>query len=147
MLVQISGWRQFLVDGEKYLAWAVRAAARRRDVFTPGLICNVTAMAIEKYLMGFLMHRGALAENHTMRDLLFAVEQVVGQQSQFANDFQYIDSLQNICSLEVCPRNDPSWEDIPRVLACGELVRAFVAQILPAGMQEKLTQADKPAQE
>jgi hypothetical protein len=146
MLVRITGWRQYLADGEKYLAWAVGAAARRRDVFTPGIIYNVTAMAIEKLIMGFLMHHGALAENHTMRDLLSALEQVAGPQPQFADDFRYIDSFQDICDLEGYRRRDPTWEEIPRVLACGELVKTFVAR-LPAGKREELAQAVDMARE
>ena len=128
MLVRITDWHKYLGDGEKYLAWAQGAAAKRRDVFTPAIIYNVTAMAIEKFLMGLLMYHGTLAENHTMRDLLDAVERVAGPQQQFAEDFRYLDAFQDICSLDAYQRHDPTWEDIPRILACGAQVSEFVAQ-------------------
>ena len=128
MLVRITDWHKYLGEGEKYLDLAQGAAARRREVFTPNIIYNVTAMAIEKYLMGLLMYHGTLAENHTMRDLLDAVERVAGPQPQFAEDFRYLDSFQDICSLENYRCSEPTWEDIPRILACGERVSDFVSQ-------------------
>lgn len=128
MLVRITDWHKYLGEGEKYLALAQGGAAKRREVFTPDIIYNVTAMAIEKYLMGFLMYHSTLAENHTMLDLLDAVERVAGPQPQFAEDFRYLDSFQDICSLEHYRRSEPTWEDIPRILACGVQVSDFVAQ-------------------
>jgi hypothetical protein len=128
MLVRITDWHKYLGDGDKYLAWAQGAAAKRRDVFTPVIIYNVTAMAIEKFLMGLLMYHGTLAENHTMRDLLDAVERVAGPQPQFAEDFRYLDAFQDICSLENYQLHDPTWEDIPRILACGAQVSDFIDQ-------------------
>ncbi|MHB8808996.1 MAG: hypothetical protein ACYC9M_03150 [Desulfobulbaceae bacterium] len=128
MLVRITDWHKYLGEGEKYLAWAQGAAARRRDVFTPNIIYNVTAMAIEKLLMGLLMYHGTLAENHTMRDLLDAVERVAGPQPQFAEDFRYLDAFQDICSLEAYRCSEPTWEDIPRILACGAQVSDFVSR-------------------
>ena len=128
MLVRITDWHKYLGEGDKYLACARQAATRRREVFTPNIIYNVTAMAIEKFLMGLLMYHGTLAENHTMRDLLDAVEQVAGPEPQFADDFRYLDSFQDICSLEAYQRHEPTWEDIPRILACGAQVSDFVAR-------------------
>lgn len=126
MLVRITDWHKYLGEGEKYLALAQGAAAKRRDVFTPNIIYNVTAMAIEKFLMGLLMYNGTLAENHTMGDLLSAVERVAGPQPQFAEDFRYLDSFQDICSLDTYRCSEPTWEDIPRILACGVQVSDFV---------------------
>lgn len=128
MLVRITDWHKYLGDGDKYLACARQAATKRREVFTPNIIYNVTAMAIEKFLMGFLMYHGTLAENHTMRDLLDAVERVAGPQPQFAEDFRYLDSFQDICSLDTYQRHEPTRDDIPRILACGEKVRAFIVR-------------------
>ena len=128
MLVRITDWHKYLGEGEKYLALAQGAATRRREVFTPNIIYNVTAMAIEKLLMGLLMYHGTLAENHTMRDLLDAVERVTGPQPQFAEDFHYLDSFQDICSLDAYRRSDPTWENIPRILACGAKVSDFIDQ-------------------
>lgn len=128
MLVRITDWSKYLGEGEQYLALARGAATRRREVFTPNIIYNVIAMAIEKYLMGLLMYHGTLAENHTMGDLLSAVERVVGPLPQFTESFRYLDSFQEICSLETYQCREPTWEDIPRILACGEQVSDFVAQ-------------------
>lgn len=126
MLKRLTEWPLYLEDGEKYLQVSLRAADSSRGVFTPAIIYNVTAMAIEKLLMGFLMYHGTLPENHTMQDLLAAVERVAGPQPQFAESFRYMDSFQEICSMEGYQRREPTWEEIPAILACGRKVRQFI---------------------
>lgn len=132
MLVQITGWRQFIREGEQYLKCARNAAAQGREVFTPVILYNLTTMAIEKFLMGFLMYHGTMADNHTMGDILDSVERITGPQPQLAEDFRYLDSLQEICDLDAFKRRDPRPEEIPQILACGAKVRAFTVQAVPA---------------
>ncbi|MBA3014113.1 MAG: hypothetical protein KKD63_15000 [Proteobacteria bacterium] len=125
MLVQITGWRQYMEDGEKFLACAINAATMRRHIFTPAILYNINAMAIEKFLMGFLMCHGALAENHTMVDILRSVEHIAGPQPELANEFRYLDSFQEICDMDAFNRRDPEWDEVPRMLECGVMVKEF----------------------
>lgn len=131
MLVQITGWRQYIREGEQYLRCAVNAAEKRPGVFTPVILYNLIAMAIEKFLMGFLMHHGALAENHTMIDILRSVEKIIGPQRQMAEDFRYLDSFQEICDIDAYNRREPTMDEIPRILACGVKIQAFTFQGIP----------------
>jgi len=131
MQVHISGWRQFIKEGEQYLACAQKAQSKRREVFTPAILYNLTTMAIEKFLMGFLMYHGAMADNHTMIDILHSVERITGPQPQLAEDFRFLDSFQEICDLDAFNRRDPLPEEIPLILACGAKVRAFTVQAVP----------------
>jgi HEPN domain-containing protein len=126
-LVQISDWREFIEDGEKYLRTAIHAAKKRREVFTPEILYNLTAMAIEKYLMGFLMYHGDMADNHTMRDLIESVERHVNMQPDLAESLLYLDSFQEICDLETYNRRAPSIEEIAKILAIGQDIKGFVA--------------------
>ncbi len=135
MLVHITGWRQFIKEGEQYLNCAQNAVRKEREIFTPGILYNLTAMAIEKFLMGFLMYHGALADNHTMTDILNSVERITGPQPGMAEEFRYLDSFQEICDLDAFTRRDPYPEEIPRILACGATVRAFAL----AGVKPKVT--------
>jgi len=131
MLVQITGWRQYIREGEQYLKCAVKANEKRREVFTPVILYNLIGMAIEKFLMGFLMHNGALAENHTMIDILRSVEKITGAQPQMAEDFCYLDSFQEICDIDAYNRREPTRDEIPRILACGIKIQAFTWSAIP----------------
>ena len=134
MLVQITGWRDFIKEGEQYFSCAQNAVRKQRVIFTPAILYNITAMAIEKFLMGFLMYHGAMADNHTMIDILHSVERITGPQPQLAEEFRYLDSFQEICDLDAFNRRDPNPEEIPRVLACGATVRDFICRTIPLGL-------------
>ena len=132
MLVRITGWQQYITEGEQYLRCARNAARKRSQVFTPVILYNLTTMAIEKFLMGFLMFHGTLAENHTMIDILNTVETITGPQPQLAEEFRYLDSFQEICDFDAYNRREPSLDDIAMILACGGKIREFAIQSIPA---------------
>jgi len=125
-LIQIEDYRKYVREGEQYLRTAVTAAARRKDVFTPEILYNLTAIAIEKFLMGFLMYHGTLADNHTMQDLSNAVEAIAGRQETLAGQLRYLDSFQEICDMDTYNRKAPEPGDIPKILGIGKDVKRFV---------------------
>jgi hypothetical protein len=131
-LLQIDDWRQYIKEGGQYLHTACEAAERRGEVFTPEILYNLTAMAIEKFIMGYLMSRGDLADNHTMRDLVEALERNAGPQPELGAKLRYLDAFQEICDLETYSRKPALPEDIPEILAIGQLVREFVTERVPA---------------
>jgi hypothetical protein len=129
--VQISDWRKYLKEGDQYLSTAVGAAARRGKVFTPEILYNITAMAIEKMIMGYLMSCGDLADNHTMGDLVDAVERNAGPQPELSAKLRYLDSYQEICDIDTYQHHAPAPEDIPEILAIGRMVKEFVEKRIP----------------
>jgi len=131
-LLQIDDWRQYIKEGGQYLHTAHEAAERRAEVFTPEILYNLTAMAIEKFIMGYLMSRGDLADNHTMRDLVEALERNAGPQPELGAKLRYLDGFQEICDLETYSRKPALPENIPEILAIGQMVREFVVQRVPA---------------
>lgn len=130
--IQIEDWRQYIKEGGQYLRTAHQAAERRGEVFTPEILYNLTAMAIEKFIMGYLMSRGDLADNHTMRDLLDAVERNAGPQPELGAKLRYLDAFQEICDMDTYSRKPALPEDIPEILAIGQLIREFVTERIPA---------------
>ncbi len=145
MLVQITGWRQYVKEGEQYLNCAQNAAQKRPDVFTPTILYNLTTMAIEKFLMGFLMYNGTLADNHTMADILASVERITGKLNHLTDDFHHLDSFQEICDLDAYRRREPNREEILNIIACGVKVREFTMQSIPAltcDFSGRLTESD-----
>ena len=127
MLVQIEDWREYISDGGKFLHTAVNAARKRPEVFTPEILYNLTAMAIEKFCMGYLMYHGDLADNHTMADLAEAVERHAGPQPEFTKKLLFLDSFQEICDLSTYKRRPPNKEEITQILSIGQEVSDFVS--------------------
>lgn len=125
-LIQITDWRQYLREGEQYLSTAEGAASRRSEIFTPEILYNITAMAIEKMIMGYLMSQGDLADNHTMGDLLAALERNAGPQPELAVKLRYLDGYQELCDMGTFRHDAPDAAAIPEILAIGRMVKEFV---------------------
>ncbi len=141
-IVPITDWQTYRRDGGQFLH-AAEAAVRKGVVsFTPEVLYNLVAMAIEKLIMAFLMKNGDLAENHTMTDLLDALERHVGRHPQLTEDFAFLASFQDICELESYRRIDPTPAEIDRIIAIGLEVQGLLAPHLlnigdePTGWQD-----------
>ncbi len=125
-IVQIDNWEDYRSDGEKFLQTATLAYSKKKKAFSTDTIYNVTCMAIEKLIMAFLMKNGDLAENHTMADLLRALQLHLGNIPGLEEKLLYLDSFQEICSLENFTIQIPSEEDVVKMLAIGEDVRTIL---------------------
>ena len=125
-IIQIDNWRDYRSDGEKFLHTATEAHNQKKKAFSTDTLYNVTCMAIEKLIMAFLMKNGDLAENHTMADLLRALQLHLGDIPDLAEKLLYLDTFQEICSLDNFTIHIPSEEDVVKMLAIGEDVRAVL---------------------
>jgi hypothetical protein len=125
-IVQIDNWRDYRRDGEQFLHTATEAHNKKKKAFSTDTLYNVTCMAIEKLIMAFLMKNGDLAENHTMADLLRALQLHLGEIPDLAEKLMYLDTFQEICSLDEYTIHIPSEEDVVKMLAIGEYVRAVL---------------------
>jgi hypothetical protein len=127
MLVQITDWRNYYHDGEKFLRTATAGQSERPEIFTPEILYNVIAMAIEKFIMGFLMYHGDLADNHTMADMIHSMERHLQLPPALARDLIHLDSFQEICSLDNYNYITPSRSQIDKMLAVPRETQAFIA--------------------
>lgn len=118
-LVQIRDWHIFLRDGEQFLKTAQSAYLKGRKEFSPDVLYNLTCMGIEKLIMAFLMKRGDLAENHTMGDLLIALERHIGKNQDIAAKLHYLDTFQEICDLDTYVVRQPSADDTKKIVNIG----------------------------
>ncbi len=125
-IVQIDNWQDYRRDGEKFLHTATEAHNKKKTAFSTDTLYNVTCMAIEKLIMAFLMKNGDLADNHTMADLLRALQLHLGDIPELAEKLMYLDTFQDICSLDNFIIHVPSEEDVIKMLGIGEDVRAFL---------------------
>jgi hypothetical protein len=125
-IIQIDNWRDYRSDGEKFLNTATQAHNKKKKAFSTDTIYNVTCMAIEKLIMAFLMKNGDLADNHTMADLLRALQLHLGDLPNLAEKLLYLDTFQEICSLDNFTINIPTEDEVVKMLAIGEDVRAVL---------------------
>jgi len=126
-IVQIENWQDYRRDGEQFLHTALMARKKGKTHFTPVILYNLTGMAIEKLIMAYLMKNGDLAENHTMGDLLDALERHTGRQPKLAAKLRYLDSFQEICALDSMTIKIPTQEDTEIILAIGQEIHDFLA--------------------
>jgi len=130
-IIPIDNWQEYLRDGEQFLRTATKAHESNKLAFSPETLYNLTAMAIEKYIMAFLMLRGDLAENHTMADLAAALERHTGPQPDLFADLLLLDSFQDICDFELARYVPVRQEQVPVIIKIGHDVRQFLAPFFP----------------
>ena len=116
-IVQIDNWQDYFRDGEQFLKTANGAFAKKSKGFSTDTLYNVTCMAIEKLVMAFLMKNGDLAENHTMGDLLYALQRHLGEIPDMAVKLHYLDKFQEICDLNTYVIQVPTEEEVSKFLA------------------------------
>jgi hypothetical protein len=113
----IQGWHDFLQEGRGYLSTATAAYARRKKIFTPEILYNIIAMAIEKFVMASLMRHGTMPYNHTMADLVEAMEQIFPDAlSEIREGILNLDKYQDICDPYEFTLMAPDMNDIPGML-------------------------------
>ena len=129
-MIGISNWQEFQRDGEQFLHTALMAKQKDKKHFTPEILYNLTGMAIEKFIMAYLMKNGDLAENHTMEDLLTALERHVGSQHHLTEKFRFLDSFQEICDMDSIKLRKPDEKDIQEILNTGQEIRDLLTPLL-----------------
>ena len=133
-IISIDDWQDYLRDGRQFLRTAERAHALGRTAFSNEALYNLTAMAIEKLIMAFLMKRGDLAENHTMGDLARALEKHLGPQPDMTAKLNYLDSFQEICDLEQARYVTPDNTQITTIITIGHEVADLILPLVDTGV-------------
>jgi len=125
----IQGWQDFLAEGEDFLAASLNAYSKQSTKFTPDILYNITCMAIEKFIMAALMKHGALPYNHTMADLVEAMETTFGNEiARLKDGLLELDRYQEICDVETFMVRPVRLEDIPAMLELAKEVRSLTSQ-------------------
>ena len=122
----------FMDEGDKYLKTA-RGGLKRPAVFTSEILYNIIGLAIEKHVMGALMAKGQLADNHTFTDLIEATRQIGEIDKSIADSLRKFESYQNICPVFAgYHRAEPPTEAIPEMIATAEAVQAWAEKMIAA---------------
>ncbi len=122
----IPEWDEFLADGDGFLQ-AAKKGLKRKEVFTPVILYNLVAMAIEKFVMAALMKRSALPYNHTMVDLVEALEaEFPGRFDEVREQILALDKYQEICDPWDFSITPPREEEIPKMISLAEDIRKLL---------------------
>lgn len=123
----IEDWDMYLRDGDAYLRTGIAAHAKGKKAFTPEILYNIVAMAIEKFVMAALMQRGALPYNHTMGDLVESMEEVFpNAMGDLKDKLLDLDRYQEICDVDAFTIIPPTTEEIPNMLALAVRMQELV---------------------
>jgi HEPN domain-containing protein len=124
-------WKVFYDEGRAFHKTA-KGGLRRPEVFTPVIIQNIAAMAIEKYFMAIFTRRGLLPRNHTLGDLLEEAKNFMSLPVELEETLRYMDSLQNICSVVDFKITRPKAGDAPRFIEAADTLALLVERELAA---------------
>lgn len=114
----IQGWEEYLHDGDAFLRTGLAAHEKEKRAFTPEILYNIVAMAIEKHVMAALMHKGELPYNHTIGDLVAAMEEVFPQAiSEIKDGLLDLDRYQEICDVDTYNIIPPTVDELPTMLS------------------------------
>lgn len=106
-------WEHFWNDGEKYLKTAKGAFAGKK--FNNEILYNLFSMAMEKFYMAALMSKGKMPANHTMFDLIQELDIEETQKLLFTEKMKYVDTFQQICSLDHYERKKNEEYDMDKI--------------------------------
>lgn len=113
----IDDWQEYKGEGRQYLQLAETAFRKKNKTFTTEILYNLIAMAIEKLVMSALMEIGRLPYNHTMHDLVDALERWMPEAVEgIGEPIRQLDSYQDICDPYVCSIKIPTIEEIEIML-------------------------------
>ena len=113
----IDDWPRYREEGEQFLRLAERAHEQQKKAFTPTILYNLVAMAIEKLVMAALMRCGRLPDNHTMHDLVAALERWLPETVRgLSEPLCQLDSFQDICDPYAGTITAPSRREVESML-------------------------------
>jgi hypothetical protein len=134
----IQGWEDFWSEGKAFLKTASAAYAQHKKAFTTVILYNIIAMAIEKFVMTALMCQGKLPNNHTMKDLVEAMDEAFpGAMSGIREGLLNLDQYQEICDVDTFNITGPAMEEIPLMLDLAGRLQTLVEKQLLSGKDEK----------
>ena len=117
-------WLEHITAGRKYLQTA-RNGLARPSVFNNKLIYHLTAMAIEKMLVGVFQYHRQMPEDHTLDGLVDGLAHLCPLDKDLADGIKGIGRFDDMCPLVPVKQRTPDDMEIKAMLAVGEQVAAF----------------------
>lgn len=112
MITDNKSWAEFYDQGIQYMHTAERSVIRP-EKFSPLIIYNLAAIAIEKLIMGVCARHGSLPFCHTLSGMAGFVGNIIELDEKLVNDMNRMDMMQQICSEEELFCENPDRADVP----------------------------------
>lgn len=130
LAIQAPIWRAFYDDGRKYLRSA-EGGRNRGKVFTPTIIFNLAAMAIEKLAMALLLEAGDIADNHTMHDLVISLSRLPELDLDLLEAIDDLSRFEDLCPITSPKHTAVAGQDIPAIITVAQRLHQAALQRLP----------------
>lgn len=121
--------REFWLEGLSFRKVAANAWPGK-GIFTPEIIYQVSAMALEKFFMAWLTQEQALPENHTLRDLVRAGDKVRPLPLELRKTLLRMDRFMDLCPLVPMNIPKPDESNVPEFLQTMESTRNWIEDLL-----------------
>jgi len=112
MTAKNRSWTEFYDYGTQYMH-TVEKSVRNKDVFTPVIVYNMSAIAIEKLIMGACLYHGKIPYCHTLSGMADFAGGIMGFDDKLVEDLCLMDSMQMICSEDDKSSRKPADSDVP----------------------------------
>jgi len=123
--MEITGYDIMIKGADSYYNSA-RGAFYKDSKFTTELIFNILTMAVEKYLVGLLMSKGIMPENHVIKYLLEETELYFTLDKTVHQNLTKVDEYLYICSLDSFTKKVPSRDELESMIMALDNLKNFV---------------------
>jgi hypothetical protein len=117
-------WQEHITAGLKYLKTAGNGLARP-SVFNNELIYQLTAMAVEKLLVGVFQYHHKMPADHTLGGLVDELALFCPMDKGLAESIKDLGRYDDMCPLVPVNRSIPDDMEIKTILTVGRQVVAF----------------------
>jgi hypothetical protein len=125
-------WSEYMTEGDAYLKTAT-GGTKRPGIFTPEILYNLLAMAIEKHIMAALVFKGTLADNHTFSDLIDSAKAICPLSDSVVTKLLDLEVYQNICPVFDGYNRDPfPVEQVPEMIDVAAQIQQWSKQLIAA---------------
>jgi hypothetical protein len=104
----MSNWTEWLTSGDKYL----KTVNNSKGKFSTTVLYNLLGLAFENYVMAALDFRSKLPENHSITDLVNALETITTLDQNLKNELLKLEEIQSICPIIDYQRREPTDDEV-----------------------------------
>ena len=126
----ISGWKDHILAGRNYLKTA-RNGRHRPEIFNNELVFQITAMALEKLIVGVCQYHSQMPADHTLSGLVRGLEPICPMDDDLAGRIREIEGIDDMCPLTASLRPEPDPTAVEKILETGSRVEAFAKAHVP----------------
>lgn len=120
----LADWREHMLAGQSYLKTACKGL-KRANVFTNALIHQLTAMAIERLLVGVYHYHRKIPADHTLTGLVDGLDLFCPLPVDMGEGIKALEQYDDMCPLVPTHRNVPDDGAIVAMLALSRRLAEF----------------------